>query len=134
MDNQALVALLAQLPLVGAFFFALQKKWIYIGTNVTQLLEENDQQIADRQKQIETLATFNADRIKEIKAEHQVELAAANARADREREDRIAADERTAKMAVSLTEATSVMERSVALHEQAALGAGNAARPRRTTR
>lgn len=134
MDNQAIIAIAAQIPLVAAFFTAIYRKWIYIGTNVQELLSENSQQIEDRQRQIETLAASNKERLDTEKAEHQVELAAANARADRERSDRIAADERTAKLADSLREATEVMSRSVALHEQSAQGAGNVARPRRITR
>jgi hypothetical protein len=132
MDNQALIAIAAQIPLVAAFFTALQKGWIYIGRNITDEREFQKTQVADKQRQIDELRAIHQKVKDELRADYQNQLAAANARAERERLDRLSADERTAKTVEILRDATEVMDRSVGLHEQAALGvAQNAARQRR---
>lgn len=113
--DEVWIALAAQFPLVAAFFVALQRGWIHVGSTI-------DHERAERDKYDQ-----------QDREDFKNQLAEANARAAQERTDRLAADERTAKMADSLREATEVMNRSVELHEQSILGMAQNARTRRKT-
>lgn len=50
MSNEFWVLLIANLPLVAALFYALNKKWIVMGVTFTREMEQKDKEIAFREQ------------------------------------------------------------------------------------